>query len=329
MNRFFTHLWENFMEIAVNTVRFRKTPNQFKVPDEGAADWLSETPETFYTVSDTPPELEIASSEQSKSDGTAVTFRYPSQYASPHPENNMVHGLADLRPNGQGRAALVFLHGHSNDSFDALGVFTRPAMQAGFDVYYIALPYHMERAPQGTWSGQYAFNSNIEQTALAFKQSVMDVRTLVSWILSEKGQPVAVGGASYGAYVSCLTALVDDRPCAIISLAAGASFADVLWAGFPFRALRGELETRGVTPAELDQYWRLLGPGNWPLLLPRERVLLVAGEHDPIVTATNVETLWHAWGEPGIQWYPCGHTSMLFYAGRVARDMAHFLEECI
>jgi hypothetical protein len=37
-------------------------------------------------------------------------------------------------------------------SFAALEWFAIPAARLGLDIYYLSLPYHMQRAPAGTWS---------------------------------------------------------------------------------------------------------------------------------------------------------------------------------
>lgn len=69
----------------------------------------------------------------------------------------------------------------------------------------------------------------------------------------------------------------------------------------------------------------MLGPGHWQPVIPKERILLLAGRYDPSVTPENVTELWQAWGEPALKWYPCGHTTMFFYYRTVRQDMAMFL----
>ncbi len=51
----------------------------------------------------------------------------------------------------------------------------------------------------------------------------------------------------------------------------------------------------------------------------------VSFRHDPTVTPGNVEELWPVWGKPPIHWYPCGHTTMLFYRQQVGEDLAWFV----
>lgn len=249
MNRFLSHQVENALEFLSGP--FRRAPSQFRLP--ATEEWRL-TPTAFYAAPQAAPAPVIVARRPQRDGGARCRFRYPSPYPSPHPVNNTVYGLADLRPEGQARSALIFLHGHSMGTFAPLELMAVPLKRLGWDIYYIALPYHMQRRPPGTWCGQYAYSADIGRTLQAFKQSVLDVRALMQWIGDARGQPVALAGVSYGAYVACLTALVDPRPAAVIALMAGASLAAVPFAGRVNPALRADLRAGGVTREELERY---------------------------------------------------------------------------
>jgi hypothetical protein len=236
-----------------------------------------------------------------------------------------VHGLANLRPEGNARGALIIVHGHTMTHLALLEWYARPAIQMDMDVYFIVLPYHMQRAPRGTWSGQYSLNSNIMGSALAFKQGVQDLRSLISWIEQERQVPVILAGVSLGAYTCCMTAVVDDRPKAVLSILGGGSLAQLLWDGYQLGRSRNQLQAGGISDADLERYWALLGPANWQPRVERERVLLLAGKYDPIVTPGNVDRLWQAWSEPDIHWYPCGHGTIAHYHHPVREEIIRFI----
>ena len=327
MDRFVTHLAEKMVDLSYSSLRSRFTPNPFHLPDPSAW-WLSACPEDFYAIPATPPRVDQAIYRLGGL-GTLSRFSFPSSYTSPHPVNNTVHGVADLRPDGDARAALIFVHGHKMASFLPLELFARRVIRNQFDVYYLALPYHMRRAPRGTWSGQYSLNADVEGTAMAFMQGVRDVRTMISWIEQERGIPVALAGVSLGAYTCCMVSAVDPRPKALVSLLGGGSLAQIHWDGYQLGQIRQQLEEGGVTFEQLDRYWSLLSPQNWQPKVDREKILLIAGEHDPIVTPENVEKLWHAWNEPQIDWFPCGHVTASLYYPAIGQSMLAFLQHAL
>lgn len=329
MNRLAAQLAEKAIAYTFFVRRLRRTPDPCRRPTQEESDWLRQTPQAFYAVPAAAPRLDFCtnclSSGVLRERAVRDQFTFPSADLTAYPENNTVHGLANLRPSGQARAALVIVHGHAMTDFSLLERYAQPAMQMGMDVYFIALPYHMQRAPRGTWSGQYALNANIPGSAQAFQQGVRDLRLLMNWIESERQVPIVLLGVSLGAYTSCMTAVVDDRPQAVVSILGGGSLAQILWDGYQMGRSRSQLEQRGVTLAELEQAWALLGPANWKPKIAHERLLLMAGKYDPIVTPANVEGLWQAWDHPTLHWYPSGHGSIVLNHRQVREDIFRFL----
>ena len=327
MDRFVTHLAEKIVDLSYSSLRGIFTPNPFRLPDPSAW-WLSARPEDFYAIPDAPVQV-TQTLYHLGSLGTLSRFTFPSSYTSSYPINNTVHGVADLRPDGNAQAALIFVHGHKMGSFLPLELFARRVIRNQFDVYYLALPYHMRRAPKGTWSGKYSLNADIEGTAMAFMQGVRDVRSLISWIEQERGLPVVLAGVSLGAFTCCMVTAVDSRPKALISLLGGGSLAQIPWDGYQLGQIRRQLQAGGVRFEELDRYWSLLSPQNWPSKLDREKILLIAGKYDPIVTPENVCKLWHAWQEPELRWFPCGHVTASIYYREIGQAMSNFLQRAV
>ena len=315
---------EKTLAVGMFATRMRGTPNPFTpVPRDGFA-WQSMTPEEFYAVPENPPEMKFR--EKILGDGVLQErFTFSSVFQSPYPENNIVHGLADLHARGHSHAAMIIIHGHAMRNFTMFERYSRPAARRGMDVYYLSLPYHMHRAPKGTWSGQCSLNADIDGTAQAFRQGVQDVRSLITWIQRERSAPIVLLGVSLGAFTSLMTAVVDERPKTVISVLGGGSLAQLIWDGYQMNRSKRQLEARGVTSEQLEQYWSLLGPANWKPKMARDRILLFGGEYDPIVTPSNVNRLWRAWDHPAIHWYAAGHASIAIYNRQVRSEILRFL----
>ncbi|GIV64431.1 MAG: hypothetical protein KatS3mg045_1770 [Bellilinea sp.] len=325
MNRTVAHLIDNFIEVTLGSLRLIAASPQFHSEVWSRAETDPQDPFEFYAIPPAPPEVKFDSIHRWLDGRTHARFRFPSFYQSPHPENNIVHGMADLQSEGESSAALILLHGYQMNTFAPLKWFAETAARSGLDIYYLALPYHMQRAPRGSWSGQYGLSADIERTIQSFRQGVMDLRAMVTWVHKVQQKPVAIGGLSLGAFTSLMAGVVDDRPFGLVSLLGGASLANIIFAGFSFRLIRKELQEAGVYPDDLEKWWYMLSPGNFKPALPREAILLVGGEHDPIITPKNVRKLWQAWQKPRLVWYPCGHASVAFYARRIGERVADFL----
>ncbi len=331
MNRFVTDFLEKSIALGFYHLRVRATPDPYRPLNPGELACLETGPEDFYAIPAEPPRLEFSKNNHEAVARGASTLRSRFTFRSPHislyPQNNTVHGLANLHPEGKANGALILVHGHTMTTFALLEWYTRPAVQMGMDVYFIALPYHMQRAPRGTWSGQFSLNADISGSAMAFKQGVQDLRSLISWIEAERNAPVILAGVSLGAYTCCMAAVVDERPKAVISILGGGSLAQILWDGYQLGRSRKQLAARGVSLADLDRYWMLLGPGNWQPRITRERIMLIAGKYDPIVTPGNVGRLWERWNRPDIHWYPCGHGTIAHFHHPVRQAIMRFLSK--
>lgn len=324
MNRFFTNLAEQSLAQIFHLTRGRWTPNPYQPLTPEDSIWITACPEDFYAIPESPPELGFC--RDCLSSGTLHDrFMFPSSYTSPFPENNIVQGLAHLRREGQARAALIIVHGHAMTTVRLLEWYARPAMQMDMDVYFIELPYHMHRAPRGSWSGQFSLNADIRGSAMAFRQGVKDLRALMSWIESERHAPVILAGVSLGAYTCCMAAVVDDRPRAVISMLGGGSLAQIIWDGYQCGRSKRQLQAAGISLDQLEQAWALLGPANWRSKVSADRILMIGGQYDPIVTPPNVDRLWRAWDQPALHCYPAGHATIATYHHAVRDEIFRFV----
>ncbi len=327
MNQPVAHLIDNAIELTLGSLRLLWAGPQYHTAERKEETWLKAEPSQAYALNGPAPKFLFDSIHHWFNGRVHIRYSFPSPVSTPYPENNTVYGLADVQEKGSAPAAVILLHGYQMQTFAPLKWIAEPAARAGLDIYYMSLPYHMRRAPRGSWSGEYGLSADVERTVESFRQGVLDLRSLISYIREVKGQPVAIAGLSLGAFTCCAAALVDDRPFALVSLLGGGSLADLVFAGFSFRLIRKELQESGVTPADLENWWRLLAPANWNPRLDRERILMFAGQHDPIVTPRNVRRLWDAWSQPRLDWLPCGHASVAFYTRQIGERMAKFLLE--
>ena len=135
-----------------------------------------------------------------------------------------------------------------------------------------------------------------------------------------RGSPaIGVIGVSLGGYVTALLAELSAELAFAIPIAPPVHlgtlptilFARSRWA----KRMSPPLSAEDMTAA-----YRLHCPLTYPLALPRERVLIIAGRGDRIVPPEQPTALWRHWDEPAIHWYSGSHVApfqrrMLFDAG--------------
>jgi hypothetical protein len=153
----------------------------------------------------------------------------------------------------------------------------------GVDVVLVTLPFHGARTPAtARYSGELFASWHVGRLNEAVRQSIHDLRHVMTWLRSRSDAPIGmIGAMGLGGYLSALMAgLVNDlafvipmRPRPTRDVSVDALRAQSLRQA-DATALAGRRARRGVSCALSLTY---------PLSLPRERVALVAGRGDRIV----------------------------------------------
>ncbi len=211
---------------------------------------------------------------------------------------------------GGPRPTLVFLHSwmQPDTALEELTLLPILAGQLGMHVARLDLPYHGRRKPRGSrFGGEYFWTADLVRTVEAIGQSVWDARNLISWLLAREPAPVGIMGLSLGGMMTLYTACFEPRLAFAIGVAAHLELAGVLEDASILRRMRSDLRTHGWSPADVESYMALVGIADLEPAIPIERILLVAGKYDRLLSADRIATLWKRWGKPQIHWYPAGH----------------------
>ena len=203
----------------------------------------------------------------------------------------------------------------------------RKMAQRGSNTYLFTQPYHSERTPEGYYSGELALSSDLAGTVEAIRQSVCDVRALISYIRSKTEGPLILTGTSLGGFVTCLIVAVDDRIDFAIPVITGNSLSDAVYNTPLDKAVRNELIENGVDFERTKSTWRIVQPGNFQPLISKDRILLIAGKYDPLVRPQTVTELWQQWKEPDIIWLESAHISNLLIMDKVLDKIDEWLQK--
>ncbi|HET6374208.1 MAG TPA: alpha/beta hydrolase family protein [Candidatus Polarisedimenticolia bacterium] len=289
-------------------------------------------PRLFYRTHGRIPEITIERERPSKL-ADVERFTFPSMHrieGYPYAETNVATGrLYRLRGNPRAPVA-VLSHGWAHDAVRTVEViYVEPLLKAGFSVALPAHPFHFERTPSGTTSGELMVSGDVVLTVEAFRQAVADLCGLVGWLRQAGHGVVGVIGYSLGGYLAALTAcLRDDLEFVVIGAAGDSVVSPILDTGLGVN-VREDLAASGMHERErLERAWGIISPGRFRPRVPKERVLIVAGVYDRIMLPRSVARLWESWGRPQIRWENQGHYSLLAVPGRLVRRSLPFLSRC-
>lgn len=280
-------------------------------------------PRLFYGTDGVVPDLTTRPLRTAKR-AHIESFRHPSVHPIRHEgyeATNTSTGWLYWNAHRADAPVAILCHGWAHDALRPIeAVFIEPLLAAGLSVALPSLPFHFERTPAGTYSGEMMVTGDVALTVEAFRQSAKDVCGLIAWLRSRGHQRVGLVGYSLGGYVAGLVACLRDDLEFVVIGATGDSVVSVILDTRLGRNVREDLAASGMHERErLERAWGVISPGRLPLRVPRERVLLVAGRHDRIMLASSVQRLWEGWGRPPIRWMNEGHYSLLAWPGRLVR----------
>jgi len=263
------------------------------------------------------------------------SFSFPALHrieGYPYAETNVATGRI-YRLRGARRAPMAVLsHGWAHRGEGGLRavevIYVEPLLKAGFSVALLSHPFHFERTPAGTYSGELMVSGDVVLTVEAFRQSVADLVGLVNWLRGSGDAVVGLVGYSLGGYLAALVAcLRDDLDFVVIGAAGGSVVSPILDTGLGVN-VREDLASTGMDHREqLERAWGIISPERLSLRVDSRKVLLVAGRYDRIMLRDSVVRLWEKWGRPPISWEDQGHYTLLAVPGRLVRRSLVLLRE--
>jgi dienelactone hydrolase len=233
-------------------------------------------------------------------------FSFLSPIVTPCPENNTVRGkLYRCGRNWRDRPAVILLHGW-NGEWGYRYQFPWLAWRlgcAGINTAMIELPYHGGRKPRRAGAVRNFLSNDLEHTIEAARQALADVRALQVWLATQGCPSIGLWGFSLGAWLSGLLAAGESRTDFAVLLTPVARL-DRAVAELPFcEPIRRRLNG---TPFCFDSLNLI---SHQPPA--REKILIIASQHDLFAPAETLEDLWSAWDEPEMWRLPHGHISVL------------------
>jgi hypothetical protein len=196
---------------------------------------------------------------------------------------------------------------------------------AGYEVWLVVPPFHLDRTPPGGRSGEGFVGPDLRLLRSAVSQSVLELRTVCALAAARGGLPALVG-LSLGGLAAALAATCPEAPPALALVAPALDLHAILTRtpiGRRYRALAAASGAPIPADEEMAPLLRPFDPGARPPAA--RRVFLATGRQDRVATRRGHLPLVHGWGITP-RAYDRGHLTLLFGCRRVRDDLATFLK---
>lgn len=298
----------------------------------GGALW--DAPQRYFDFVDQTPAALVSETRYRRRlrGGIAVGRRFAGRYRPYHTDRPadpaadgilLEHWMHEREPP---HATVLALHGFSmgHPRIDAFALFANHWFRRGLDVALLTLPYHgARRPPTARFSGQQFAAADPAAFNEAVRRAIYEVHAVRGWLREQTGLPVGLLGLSLGGYLVSLTAGLCDDLDFVVPMVPPVCIGDLAWRFVE----RGRTPRGDRAPAysleELRATYRLHSPLTFPLRVPKERVLIIAGRGDRIVPPEHPHALWRHWGEPSIHWFSGSHLAPFGRERIVARVVEH------
>lgn len=233
---------------------------------------------------------------------------HPTARAMATPENGRAH--ARWFTSGKGRPTLVAIHGWGGGNlfFESKALGAAYWLKHGYDVALFVLPHHGARTAGP--SGASFPSTNPLRTNEAFGQAIFDLRALAAWLRNRGSSAVGAIGMSLGGYTTGLWASIDDELAFAVALIPAVSMAQLMWRHGEHSAQRKRAIDAGITEDLLVDAFAVHEPRTRKVLLPPERLAVIAGKGDRITGPEQAEDLAKHWGVD-VGWFDGGHLAQI------------------
>lgn len=221
------------------------------------------------------------------------------KFATTHPtnceENDRCHVEIWQSPKGKKSPAMILLHGFMSVSDVGYRIWARHLNSLGWSAVFFHLPYHYERRPRGTMSGEVAISANLIRTGEAIRQGVKDLRLVCRSLRESGASEVGCWATSYGGWLASLLCVVERSLSTAWLIEPITDAEHAIWGSPAARTMRRQLRRVNITREMLQPHLRLVCPSYHAPVIPAKQILLVAGIFDKIAPVESVKKLHEIW----------------------------------
>ncbi len=228
------------------------------------------------------------------------------------------------------RPRLLYIHGYMQPEtpIEELGLLTTMAWMLDMEVVQLQPPYHGQRKPRRSrLDGELYWTADLVRSFEAVRQTLLDARTLLSWMRAESSTPVGVAGLSLGGTLTAALTCLEPRFAFSAPFIAHMDLGELLADAPVLGAMRRDLARFGWKPDDFAAFVERTGWNQLQPVIPIDRIHLFAADDDRFFRPELVQAMWQRWGEPPVQWYPGSHMGFLPNFPDAVRRLRRFVDE--
>jgi dienelactone hydrolase len=200
----------------------------------------------------------------------------------------------------------------SSERDDLMRRFAEYLARHGIGCAVLCLPYHGARSVSRALPSYYYAGDTIPVAVQAFGQAESDVSTTASWLAAQPDvDPTRLGafGVSLGAIIVQAAMGRDPRLRAGVALLGGGDLPDIYKHSVvsQYYILHGSPRLGDAALAPMSA----VDPLTFAAENRPRRVLMIEAARDLLIPPRDARELWHALGEPPIQWLDTDHFALL------------------
>ncbi len=281
-----------------------------------------------------------------------LTYRSPVK--TPYEENNEVVSYV-YKPKKECKRVIIFIHYLFEKVRLTQRILSLYFVAHNFCAVEFTLPYHLERTPEGYSSGELFLTGDPHQNFEAYRQAVIDLRTLADFLNFREIDKIGIAGISIGALVLNTLMGVDNRFKAGVPIAGGGGLHYIVGKGLKKRYVREAYIKRGKGMSEEEAFkeldrlfhdylhevwknkkvkepphgeeWFLIDPMTYAKFNYPRNIFMINGAIDSVIPKKAVLEFREAVGNPPIEWLPTMHTTTALLLPVVLGRMHEFFEK--
>jgi dienelactone hydrolase len=255
--------------------------------------------------------------------------KFRRRYMERYSETHRVYARRIRPATASRRPRLLYLHGYMQPEtyLEEFALLASMAQMLDVEVIQMQPPYHGRRTPSGSrFSGEFYWTADLVRSLEALRQTLLDARTLLRWLLRADDRPVGITGLSLGGALTATLTCLEPGFAFSIPLVAHMDLAALVADAPVLAKMRRDLRSFGWGQKEFAAFVDSLG---WYDLRPRQpaaRILLFAASEDRFFDPRAVKAMWKRWGKPAIHWYPTSHMGFITRLPEALRSMREFID---
>lgn len=255
-------------------------------------------------------------------------IKFSSPLSSPYSENNIVQGkmyyVEDKAP------SIIIIHGWRCEDYSFFDDAGKKLANIGFNCILFDLPYHIRRAPPGTFSGEYMISPDIIRTCEAVRQALWEISTLINYFTSKSARSVGLFGVSLGGMLTSLALSYEKRVKFAILINPASNPLKSFLKSKMQKFIMPNFKLKDIPLPYLRHTMRIIeiiNPMSKKILVDKNDILLLASLYDNMMPHNFTHNLWLKLNKPPYFEYPHGHLSVLFFEKKLFLDIENFLKK--